>query len=126
MNKVRSSECLSYSYLTHRKIFGQKNMLQSVSQVSQSRWLVVMVILDTEAGPGSSANWSTYMELQNHSNINAGLAQLGERQTEVHFTHKSEGRVFDPHKPQRILLLHVSYLCLFFLVDVELNRLVLG
>ena len=30
----------------------------------------------------------------------AGLAQLGERQTEVHFTHKSEGRVFDPHKPQ--------------------------
>ena len=29
----------------------------------------------------------------------AGLAQLGERQTEVHFTHISEGRVFDPHKP---------------------------
>ena len=29
----------------------------------------------------------------------AGLAQLGERQTEVHFNHKSEGHVFDPHKP---------------------------
>ena len=29
----------------------------------------------------------------------AGLAQLGERQTEVNFTSPSEGRVFDPHKP---------------------------
>ena len=32
----------------------------------------------------------------------AGLAQLGERQTEVHFIRKSEGRVFDPHKPHSI------------------------
>ena len=30
----------------------------------------------------------------------AGLAQLGERQTEVHFIILSEGHVFDPHKPQ--------------------------
>ena len=30
----------------------------------------------------------------------AGLAQLGERQTEVELHHLSEGRVFDPHKPQ--------------------------
>ena len=45
----------------------------------------------------------------------AGLAQLGERQTEVHFNHTSEGHVFDPHKP------HVSLFGLtfvfFFLQD---------
>ena len=32
----------------------------------------------------------------------AGLAQLGERQTEVHFITISEGHVFDPHKPHTL------------------------
>ena len=36
-------------------------------------------------------------------NIEAGLAQLGERQTEVHFIITSEGHVFDPHKPHILL-----------------------
>ena len=55
-------------------------------------------------------------ELPSHISA-AGLAQLGERQTEdnsrssrnhTNFTHLSEGRVFDPHKPQSPIFLSVK------------------
>jgi hypothetical protein len=49
------------------------------------------------------------MTLRRKGSQHAGLAQLGERQTEVKLREfKSEGHVFDPHKPHVILLVLVA------------------